>query len=309
MKKTIVVTGGAGFVGTVLVPLLLQEGYRVRVIDLLREGGLGLLANFSNSDFSFVRGDVRKKEDLKKVLGDGVDFIVHLAAIVGYPSCRREPELSQDINVNGMRTMLEAAGKEIPVLFTSTIDAYGKLIKKICSETTPLNPLSDYGRQKSEAEAFITTRGNYVIYRFATGFGASPRMRLDTLPNDFTFRAVKEKSLIVYEKNFMRSFIHVRDMARAILYAIQHFDTMKNETYNVGNQSMNMTKEAICNILKKKVDYYLHFADIDKDVNKRDFFVSYEKINAAGFSTTITMDKGIDELIHACEVIDPPRYF
>lgn len=299
----VLVTGGAGYVGTSLIHMLSQEGYKIRVIDNLLMGGIGLLPFFANPNFEFIKGDIRRKEDIKKAL-NGIDCIIHLAAIVGFPACRKYPEMSREVNVDATKMLLELAGKEIPIFFASTGSNYGQLIEDVCTETTPLNPISNYGKQKTEAEKIIGERGNCVIYRYATAFGVSPRMRLDLFINDFTFKAVKEKTLIVYEKHFMRTFIHVRDMARSFIFALKNFNDIKNEVFNVGDSTQNFSKEQICFMIKKKVDYYLHFAEVGHDLDQRNYVVSYDKINKAGFYCNITVEEGIDELIRAYEAID-----
>lgn len=299
----ILITGGAGYVGTALITLLLKKGYGVTVLDSLRFGGDPLIPFFSNKKFNFIKGDVRNAKDVKKSL-EGIDLVVHLAAIVGFPACRKDPELSRDINVNGTRNLVKQVAGKIPIIFASTGSTYGKMIEEVCAETTPLNPLSNYGKQKAEAEEIIKKNKKFVIFRFATAFGVSSRMRLDLLPNDFTYRAVRDKSLIVYEKNFMRTFIHVRDMAQSFLFAIENYKKMKGEIYNVGDDSMNFSKEDICLMIRKKVDYYLHFAEIGKDLDQRNYVVSYKKINRMGFKTSVSMEEGIDELIKVSDVIE-----
>ncbi len=306
--KNILVTGGAGYVGTTLVSELLNQGYMVRALDNLRFGGTGLMPFFSNKNFEFVRGDVRDQ----KIVNDaakGMDAIVHLAAIVGFPACRKDPELARDINVNGTKNVVAAAAGKIPVLFASTGSNYGKMLEDVCTETTPLNPLTDYSKQKVEAEKVIEGNKEFIIYRFATAFGVSPRMRLDLLPNDFSYRAVRDRSLIVYEKHFMRTFIHVRDMAKSFVFALEHYDKMRGEVYNVGDNNMNYSKEAICNMIRSKVDFYLHFADVGHDLDQRDYIVSYDKIHTVGFHTSISMDDGIDELVKVSHVLDVQHPF
>lgn len=302
-KGIVLVTGGAGYIGTTLIDVLLKQGYLVRALDSLKFGAHGIFYFFANKNFEFLKGDVRNKEIVKEAI-KGVDYIIHLAAIVGFPACRKDPELSYDINVNGTKNIVEAAGKKIPIIFASTGSNYGKMRESFCTEETPLNPVSDYGKQKTKAEEVIKQNKEYVIYRFATAFGVSPRMRLDLLPNDFTYRAVRERNLIIYEKNFMRTFIHVRDMARAFLFAIQNYDVMKGQIYNVGSNKMNYSKEDIGNLIKKKVDYYLHFADVGHDLDQRDYLVSYDKLENLGFHTTISMEEGIDELIKLSYVLE-----
>jgi len=304
----VLITGGAGYVGTSFIPLLLKEGHSVRVFDNLLMGGAALLPFFSHPQFEFVRGDIREKSSLAEAL-KGAEAIVHLASIVGFPACRKYPQMSREVNVDGTQNLVELADKNIPIIFASTGSGYGKLIGEFCTETTPLNPLSNYGKQKVEAEKIFQDRGNVVIYRFATAYGVSPRMRLDLLINDFTFRAVKDRSLIVYEKHFMRTFIHVRDMARAFLFALNNFSKLKNEAYNVGDARQNVSKEDICRMILKKVDYYLHFADVGTDMDQRNYMVSYDKIAQAGFTCDVTIEAGIDELIRASQAIDVTNPF
>lgn len=301
--KTILVTGGAGYVGTTLVDLLLRKKFKVVVLDLFRVGSHGLIPFIANPRLTVIKGDVRNKEGVKKAV-EGADAVIHLAAIVGFPACRKDPELSRSINVGGARTLVEVVRGRIPIIFASTGSAYGKMIEKYCTETTPLNPLSDYGKQKVEAEEIIKKNKEFVIYRFATAFGVSPRMRLDLLPNDFTYRAVKEKSLVVYEKDFMRTFIHVRDMAEAFLFALNNYKKMKGEIYNVGDNRMNYSKEQICLMIKKRVDYYLHFAETGHDIDQRDYLVSYAKIQKLGFKTKTSMEEGIGELVKFSNLVD-----
>ncbi len=307
--NTILITGGAGYIGTALTQLLLQKGFHVRVLDSLRSGGSGIIPFFANQNFEFMKGDVRNKNDVMNALS-GRDAVIHLAAIVGFPACRRDPELSYDINVNGTKNLVNCMKGKIPLFFASTSSVYGKISDKICSEKTKINPLSEYGQQKSEAEKIVKKNKKFVMYRFATAFGVSPKMRLDLMPNDFVYRAVKEKSLIVYEKKFMRTFIHVRDMANSFLFALENYQKMKGEIYNVGDNVMNVSKEDVCLLIKKKVNYYLHFAEIDKDVEQRDYQVSYNKLTKLGFHTSISMEEGIDELIKVSgvlEIYDPYR--
>lgn len=301
--KRILITGGAGYVGTTLVDILLKHNYHARVLDSLRFGSAGIIPFFANANFEFIKGDVRDSDMVKNAI-KGVDAVIHLAAIVGFPACRKEPELSRDINVNGTKCLVNAVKARIPIFFASTGSTYGKMIEAYCTETSPLNPLSHYGEQKVEAEGIIKKNKKFVIYRFATAFGVSPRMRLDLLPNDFTYRAIRERTLIIYEKEFMRTFIHVRDMARSFLFALEHYNDMEGEIYNVGDNSMNFSKEDIALLIKKLVDYYLHFADVGHDIDQRDYTVSYEKIHVLGFHTTISMEEGIKELIKVSEIIE-----
>ena len=301
--KNILITGGAGYVGTATVALLLENGYKIRIIDTLRFGGQPIIPFFSNPNFEFIKGDIRDKKVMKKAV-EGMDAIIHLAGIVGFPACRKEPELSRKTNVNGTKTVVEAAGGKIPVFFASTGSTYGKMIQDLCTETSPLNPISSYAVQKVEAEEIVKKNKKFVIYRFATAFGSSQSIRLDLLQNDLTYRAVRDKTLIVYEKHFMRTFIHVRDMARSFLFALKNYSKMEGEIYNVGDNAMNHSKEEICNMISKKVKCYVHFADVGHDVDQRDYVVSYDKIAKLGFKNTVSMEEGLNELIKVVEAIE-----
>ncbi len=299
----VLVTGGAGYVGSTLVGRLLSEGYGVTVLDALKFGAQGLMPYFGNEAFRFVKGDVRDERAVKDAMKDA-DAVVHLAGIVGFPACRKDPDGSREINVKGTQVVVDAAPAHTPVLFASTGSNYGKMLEKYCTELSALNPLSDYARHKVEGEEIVQKHGEFVIFRFATGFGVSPRMRLDILPNDFTYRAVRDKTLIVYEKHFMRTFIHVRDMADAFIFALKNYPKMRGEIYNVGSNDMNYSKEAICLMIKSKIDYYLHFADVGHDLDQRDYMVSYDKIQHTGFTPKVSMDRGIEELIKMSEAIE-----
>ena len=206
------------------------------------------------------------------------------------------------MNITGTQNIARLASKNQIVLFASTGSNYGA-VEDICSEETPLNPLSLYAQTKVRGEKIISDNTNGIVFRFATGFGISPRFRLDLLINDFVYKAVSQGYLVIYEKNFKRSFIHVHDMARAFLFGIEHADTMAGEVYNVGSESMNYTKEEICNSIKSKIDYYVHYADVGEDADKRNYQVSYKKINALGFKTTVSVDSGIDELAKASRIL------
>jgi nucleoside-diphosphate-sugar epimerase len=299
----ILVTGGAGYVGSTLVPMLLDQGHRVRVYDSLKFGGHGLLPCCQNRFFELIKGDVTDPEGVKAAL-DGVEVIVHLAAIVGYPACKKEPQLAQATNVEGTRTLLQHRRPDQKFIFASTGSIYGSIPDYVCNEDTPRAPITLYGETKAAAEQMVLDAGNTVAYRYATAFGVSNRMRLDLMPNDFAYQAVKNRNLIVYEGGFKRTFVHVRDMARSIIFALERWDEVRDEVYNVGHESMNFTKEDVARQILKHVDYYLHFAEVGHDADRRNYEVSYEKIRSKGFETTIDLDRGIAELVRAAKLIE-----
>lgn len=299
----ILVTGGAGYVGSTLIPLLLEQGHRVRVLDALKFGGQGLLACCQNRFFELRKGDTCDEAAVAQAL-DGVDAIIHLAAIVGYPACKKEPHVAQATNVEGTRNLLRLRKPDQKFLFASTGSIYGQVPDYVCNENTPRAPITLYGETKAQAEQLVLDAGNGIAYRYATAFGVSPRMRLDLMPNDFTYQAVKNRNLIVYEGGFKRTFVHVRDMARSFLFALERWDDIKDDVYNVGHESMNFTKEDVARKILEHVDYYLHFAEVGHDADQRNYEVSYEKIRAKGFETTIDLDRGIAELVRAAQLIE-----
>ena len=298
----ILVTGGAGYVGSVLVPHLLARGHKVRVLDNLMYGGQGLLSSFAYPGFDFVKGSVLDEAKLKQALQD-TDAVIHLAAIVGYPACKRDPRLAQEVNLDGTRLLDRLRSRDQPVLFASTASNYGAVVGSLCTEDTPLNPLSEYGVTKTAAERHLLDAGNVVCYRFATAFGVSSRMRFDLLVNDFVYQAKINKYLIIYERTFKRTFIHVRDMARASAFALDHWADMRDDVYNVGSEEMNYSKEEVALLIRKKIDYDLHFAEIGTDEDQRNYEVSYAKIRGKGFKTGIDMETGIDEPIKAADLL------
>jgi len=298
----LLVTGGAGYVGSVLVPHLLMQGHAVRVFDSLLYGGRGLLPCFAYPGFDFVKGSITDKDLLAHALA-GVDAIIHLAAIVGYPSCKRNPRLAHEINFEGTRLLDQARSRDQPLLFASTGSNYGAVMGTLCTEDTPLNPLSEYGVTKTAAEHYLLDAGNVVCLRFATAFGVSNRMRFDLLINDFVYQACINKDLIIYERGFKRTFIHVRDMARAFAFALDNWAAIRDDVYNVGSEAMNYSKEDVALLIKKKVDYYLHFAEIGRDEDQRNYEVSYAKIRGKGFKTEVDIQTGIDELVMAADLL------
>tara|TARA_B100000287_G_scaffold21817_1_gene21539 strand:+ start:255 stop:1196 length:942 start_codon:yes stop_codon:yes gene_type:complete len=302
MVKKILVTGGAGYIGTSLVPKLLRAGHEVTVFDNLMVGGNQLLPFFRYENFKFVRGDIRHKEELKKVV-EGKDIIIHLAALVGFPVCRMNPQLAQEINVDGTVNLIESCTDDQVVFYGSTGSNYGA-VTDICTEETPLHPLSLYGETKTKAEQLLMERDNTIAYRFATAFGVSPRFRLDLLINDFSYKCIKDGYLVVYEKNYMRTFIHVSDIAECFVFGIDNMDKMMGNVFNVGDDNMNHSKEEVCNMIGKKTGAFIHYEEIGEDADKRNYVVSYDKISNLGFRTTITVEEGIDEVTEALKVTD-----
>lgn len=299
MKITI--TGGAGYIGSMLIPMLLKQGHHVHVLDNLFFGGKTLLPYFINPNFSFVNVDVRDKSALKRELQDA-DAIIHLAALVGYPLCKKMPREAHEVNVDGTRNLLDCAPAGVRLVYASTGSNYGE-VEGICTESTPLNPLSLYGRTKTEAEAMMLDASNSVSLRFATAFGIAPRLRLDLLINDFAWQAIHQKYLVVYEKHFRRTFIHVHDIARAIVHVVRPENCQGHKVFNVGSEALNYTKEDIVLLLKERLDFLVHFAEIGTDADKRDYEVDYSRIRNTGYHTEVDIQRGLDELVHALPLL------
>lgn len=304
MQKNVLITGGAGYIGSVLTPKLLKEGYRVTVLDNLMHRQVTLLDCFSHPYFHFIKGDVADEELMKRLLEKN-DIIIPLAAIVGAPACSLNPSLAKLVNFDAVRILLRYLRKDHKVLFPNTNSGYGLGEKEaFCTEESPLKPLSLYGQLKVEIEKELLQTKQTVCFRLATVFGVSPRMRLDLLVNDFTYRACHDKSIVLFEEHFKRNYIHVQDVAQAFTFGITHFEKMRGEAFNVGLSSANLSKRELCEKIKAYLpDLYIHSAPIGKDPDQRNYVVSNAKIEALGWSPTKTLDDGIKELINAYKII------
>lgn len=302
MKK-ILITGGGGYVGNVLCRLLLYEGYEVRCMDNFHKGQCdALIALASSPNFEFVYGDVTNISDVKKAVRN-VDGIVHLAAIVGFPACVKQPSLATAVNVDGTYNLLEHRDQNMPFVFASTGSVYGK-VDGICTEESPLNSVSLYGDTKKAAEMQVSKELNTVCYRFATGFGVSPCMRVNLLVNDLTFQAVTNKCLNIFQADFKRTFVHVRDMAESFLFALRNYDQMQSQkVYNVGSNKLNWTKRELAEYIAEKTGAFVSYADIGEDLDQRDYAVDYSKIENVGFSCETSMEEGIQELINVAPLL------
>jgi len=306
----VLVTGGAGYVGTSLVPQLRNAGHEVVVLDSLRHGQPVFLDRVRDDGFAFQRGDVRKVEDVAAAI-DGCDAVVHLAAIVGAPACHAEPELAHSVNVKGLRVVAAAAQEAGAVfVFPSTDSCYGAQPSGECDEDTPLEPLSEYGQHKAHGESYVrAVVDDHSILRFATAFGVSPRMRTDLLVNDFVLTGLRNRSLVVYEAGFRRTFLHVADIGRAVVQALEDRDVFGGRTFNVGDDNLNFDKAELAKAVAGHTGCSLNMAGEGTDLDGRDYWVSHTRI-APHFKASITLDEGIEELLRAYDTMtfsDPFR--
>lgn len=308
-KEKVLVTGGAGYIGSTLVPTLLDAGYEVEVVDNLLFKQTSLISCFSSPHFKFTKGDVCNQDLMGEKL-KSADIIIPLAAIVGAPACKENPRLTELVNFESTQFLLSKLSPNQKVLFPTTNSGYGIGEKgKFCTEESPLRPVSLYGRLKVKIEEKILQTKNAISFRLATVFGASPRMRIDLLVNDFVYRAYHDRYLVLFEEHFKRNYIHVKDVAKAFLFGIEHFDQMKGQAYNVGLSSANLSKKELCETIQKFLpDFYFHCASIGEDPDKRDYIVSNEKLEKLGWSAERSLEEGIQELVSLYQFLKANEY-
>jgi nucleoside-diphosphate-sugar epimerase len=298
MPLHVLVTGGAGYLGSILDEHLLDAGYRVTVIDRLLWNQNGPFHLCANPNFDFVVGDVRDEPLMARLVKEA-DVIIPLAAVVGAPACDSDPLLAQSTNLGAIRLINRLRSKSQPVVYPNTNSGYGATTGEIyCDENTPLEPVSLYGRTKVEAEQEVLGSPNTVAFRLATVFGMSPRMRLDLLVNHFVYAAVTDGYIVLFEQHFKRNYIHVRDVAAAFLYAIEHIGPMQGRVYNAGLDGANLSKGELALKVKEHVPrFHIESSELGKDPDKRNYIVSNQRLREAGFEASRSLDDGIRELL------------
>jgi nucleoside-diphosphate-sugar epimerase len=309
IKENILVTGGAGYIGSVLVPQLLGAGYKVTVLDSFMYRQNSLLECTANDNFDVVRGDARDESILKELL-KGVDYIIPLAALVGAPLCNRDRIGAVTINRDAIASIAKLVSKDQRIIMPTTNSGYGIGQNGVCcTEESPINPITLYGKVKMESEKIVLDKGNAISLRLATVFGMSPRMRIDLLVNDFVYRAVRDRFVVIFEGHFKRNYIHVRDVAKVFIHALENFPKMKNQAYNVGLSEANISKLELCAKIKKQVNDFVYLeSPIGEDPDKRDYIVSNEKIEKTGFKPAYSIEMGIKELIKGYKMISNSKY-
>jgi len=305
----VLITGGAGYLGSVLSPFLLAEGFEVTVLDNFLFSQNSLMDCCGHDRFRILRGDVRDERILKEAL-TGQDFIIPLAALVGAPLCNLDQTGALSVNQTAVESLCRLASKSQGILYPTTNSGYGIGEKgKFCTEETPLRPISLYGTTKVRAEEAVLNRGNSLTYRLATVFGASPRMRVDLLVNDFVYRAVHDRAVLIFEGHFKRNYIHIRDVARVFLHGVRNFSAMQGKPYNVGLEEANLSKLELCAKIKEHLPQFTFVeAPIGEDPDKRDYIVSNQRILGTGFRPEWDLDRGIRELIKAFTILRQSKY-
>ncbi len=305
----ILITGGAGYIGSVLTPALLAKGHEVTILDNYLFGQATLLDSCANEGFSVVRGDCRDEDTMKPLVAKA-DIIIPLAALVGAPMCKLDKLAAQSTNSDAVQMLCRLASPSQKIIIPVTNSGYGIGEKgKFCTEDTPLRPISLYGTSKCEAEAVVLERENGLSFRLATVFGASQRMRIDLLVNDFVHRAVNDRAVVIFEGHFKRNYIHIRDVAKAFLHAIENFESMKGKAYNVGLDDANLSKLELCAVIQKYLPQFVYLeAPIGEDPDKRDYIVSNARIAGTGYVPDWSLDRGIKELIKVYTIIRNSKY-
>ena len=300
----ILITGGAGYLGSVMTPHLLSKGHQVTVLDnfMFRQNSLADCCHYEG--FQVIRGDCRDQATVKPLLKKA-DIIIPLAALVGAPLCNDDKEAAESVNHGAVKTLCELSSSDQRIIMPITNSGYGVGEEgKFCTEETPLRPITLYGKTKVAAEEAVLSRDNSVSFRLATVFGMAPRMRLDLLVNDFVYRAVNDRALLIFEGHFKRNYIHVRDIARVFDHAINNFESMKGQPYNAGLEEANLSKLELCTKIKEHLPKFVFVeAEVGEDPDKRDYIVSNQRLLNTGFETEWDLDRGIQELIKGYTII------
>ncbi len=309
MAQKVLVTGGAGYLGSILVPTLLAKGFEVTVLDNLLFSQVCLLDCCVYPGFTFIKGDICNYPLMDELIA-GHDIIIPLAAIVGAPACKMNPTLTNLVNDEAHMHIVDKASKSQLVIFPTTNSGYGIGEKDtLCTEESPLRPLSAYGVTKVKVEKAFLDKGAAITFRLATVFGMSPRMRMDLLVNDFTYRAFKDRCITLFEDHFRRNYIHVRDVTKAFIFGIENYGRMKGQAFNVGLSTANLTKRQLAEKVKEYVpEFYIHSAPIGEDPDKRDYLVSNDKIEGLGWKPEHSLDLGIQELLKGYKILKPNQF-
>ena len=305
----VLVTGGSGYIGSILCEHLLDKGYKVTAVDNLMYKQSPLFHLCNNPNFEFVFGDARDEKLISSLI-KGVDVIIPLAAIVGAPACDLDPWMAKSTNFDAVKLINRLRSKNQLIIYPTTNSGYGTKSGDVyCTEETPLQPISLYGKTKSDAESELLASSNTITLRLATVFGMSPRMRLDLLVNHFVYAAVTDGYIVIFEKDFKRNYIHIRDVADCFIYCIEHSDKMIGRPYNVGLDEANLSKEELALKVTEFVpNFYIHFSEVGSDPDKRNYIVSNQRLKEAGFVAKRSLEEGIRELLKGYKMIKRSQF-
>lgn len=309
MTLNVLVTGGAGYLGSILVPDLLAAGHKVTVLDNFMYGEASLNHVCFHPHFSVVKGDIRVRDTVAPLL-KRADVVIPLAALVGAPICSQDPIGAKTTNHDAILMMLGLLSQQQIVMMPTTNSAYGSGERNnFCTEDSPLRPISQYAIEKVAIERELMQHPNAISLRLATVFGMAPRMRIDLLVNDFTYRAVKDRSVVLFEGHFKRNYIHVRDVSRAFQHGLSQHAKMKGEIFNVGLSDANVSKRELCEIIQRQIPTFTFMeADHGSDPDQRNYIVSNDKIESTGFKPSFSLQAGITELIKGFQMLRNTRY-
>lgn len=299
----VLISGGAGYIGSVLTEQLLEKGHEVVIYDnlLYRQDSIAYMCH--NPRLTFIHGDVKDHASLHKQIQKS-DVIIPLAAIVGAPACDKDKQLATNVNYTHVAYISQNTSKSQRIILPNTNSGYGVNENGICTEESPLNPISHYGMTKVQAETCLLSAGNGISLRLATVFGISPRMRIDLLVNDFTHKAIHDGYIVLFEKNFKRNYIHIRDVVSAFMFMLDHYDEANGQVFNVGLSNANISKWELCQKIKEQIpNFSIQVDEFTKDPDQRDYIVSNEKIEKMGWEPVFSLDDGIRELIEGYKIL------
>ncbi len=305
----VLITGGAGYLGSILTEHLLNANYHVTVLDNLTYGEQNLIHLCANKNFEFIHADARNEALVKQSL-KSTDVVIPLAAVVGAPACDLDPFTARSVNLEAVQMLMRMRSSQQLVVYPTTNSGYGTQSGNLhCTEETPLEPISLYGLTKVQAEQEVLAAPNTITLRLATVFGLSPRMRLDLLVNHFVYAAVTDGFIVIFEKDFKRNYIHIRDVADCFIHCLQNAEKMCGRPYNAGLDEANLSKEELSLKIQKYLPkFYIHFAAIGSDPDKRNYIVSNQRLREAGFEAKRSLDDGIQELVKGYKLVGRQRY-